>query len=214
MVAIEKLDDRVGVRERCRLVADHDQHLMGRPGEADHRIRDPRCGIDDERVEVHAQVTERLDEPRMLGLRQSGHLLDARGAGNDPDSTGALHHDLRLLALAADNVREVVGRVQAEHHVAVGEAEIGVEQHDAPLELGQRDGEVDRDIGLADPALAAGDGDDADGARRHQPTQPGRLIDHRIRGEHGLPLRRVPSRSARPPCRRPPSLRRSTGRPG
>ena len=49
---------------------------------------------------------------------------------------------------------------QAEQHVDVAEPEVGVDHADAMAEARQRGGEVDGDVGLADAAFAAGDGDD------------------------------------------------------
>nr|GFD29051.1 hypothetical protein [Tanacetum cinerariifolium] len=46
VVAVEQLDQGVGVSDRGRLVADHQQHFLCRAYEADHRFADPGSGVD------------------------------------------------------------------------------------------------------------------------------------------------------------------------
>src|SRR5262249_35785603 len=63
----------------------------------------------------------------------------------------------RLDAIFADHARL---SVDAEHERDVGAVGVGVEQYDLMAEFDQRDGEIDRECGLADPAFAGTDGDD------------------------------------------------------
>jgi hypothetical protein len=64
------------------------------------------------------------------------------------------------LPFLTDDVRKVVKRSQAKHDIDVGQAKVGVQQHDALVLQTQRQGQIDRDVGLADAALAAGHADD------------------------------------------------------
>src|SRR3546814_15317626 len=60
---------------------------------------------------------------------------------------------------AVQHAAEVVVRLQAELDVDVGEPEVAVEQQHPPAAAGQRLGEGDGQPGLADAALARGDGE-------------------------------------------------------
>jgi len=57
---------------------------------------------------------------------------------------------------AAQHMAQVERRMHAHGDLRVGHAQIGIEQHDLVATLGQGHGQVDRDGGLADPALATG----------------------------------------------------------
>ncbi len=62
--------------------------------------------------------------------------------------------------LAGEHAGEIAARRAAELDVDIGEAEIAVEQQRLAPGERQRVRERDREPGLADPALAGGDGDD------------------------------------------------------
>src|SRR5262245_24955940 len=64
-------------------------------------------------------------------------------------------------------------RRKAEHHIDVAEREVGVDESDLMPEARQPHGEIHRQAGLADAALAAGDGN-ACGAR----ARKGRYRSH------------------------------------
>src|SRR3546814_15952164 len=71
-----------------------------------------------------------------------------------------LIHDIRA-AVTLHHFRNRRGLVHAVQDVVICHSHVSVDQHRLPAEPRQRDREVDADIGLADPALAAGDGNDA-----------------------------------------------------
>ena len=89
---------------------------------------------------------------------------------------------------------QVLGRLHAEQDVDIAEPKVGVEQHDVLALLGQPDGEVHRHVGLADAALAAGDGDDANPGGLHDTAQSGSLVHDSLSSEHGpsFPQQRKP----------------------
>ncbi|MCY1553272.1 hypothetical protein D9M68_897400 [compost metagenome] len=82
--------------------------------------------------------------------------MRAGGRGHDTDAAGTLQHHIAQLAFAADDICQgALGR-QTEQHVDVGQPQVGVHQHDAPSQLGQRQRQIHRHIGLADATFAAG----------------------------------------------------------
>ena len=52
VVAAQDLDERIGIGERGRLVAHHDQHVLRGLGELQHAAGDARRGVDDHHVEL------------------------------------------------------------------------------------------------------------------------------------------------------------------
>ncbi|MNQ65693.1 hypothetical protein D3C85_801570 [compost metagenome] len=74
----------------------------------------------------------------MLGWSQVHHALRARGRRHDAHTTGALQQHIAQLATALDDVGQgALGR-QAQQHVNVGQAQVGVQQHDPTAKLSQR----------------------------------------------------------------------------
>ena len=155
VVTIEQLDQRVGVRDRCRLVGDHQQHLL-RAHEADYRVADTGRGVDDQHIDLVAHLAECLDQPCVLQGRQLHHALGTGRCRHDANATRPLDEHVTQIALAGDYVGQGALAGQTQQHVDVGQAEVGVEQHHAPTEIGQGQRQIDRHVGLADATLAAG----------------------------------------------------------
>ena len=57
-----------------------------------------------------------------------------------------------------EEVKDVFLRRKAKHHVHVGKAQVRINEHHLFAKLCKAYGQVDRDIGLAYPALAGSDG--------------------------------------------------------
>ena len=111
------------------------------------------------------RLVERLAERVPLRGAERGQRLQARAGRDDLDADGPFDDDLVERLLAGHHVADVAVRRQAQQHVDVAEPEVRVEHADAVAEARQRHGDVDGDVGLADAALAARDGEDR-GARR------------------------------------------------
>ena len=156
----QDLDHRVGVDDGRRLERRHDEHALGEQQQLDDVVGDAGGGVDEQEVETGADAPDDRVEPLPLLRVQRGQRADAAAGRNDPDAERALDRDLVERLLAGQHVAEVMRRREAEQHVDVAEAEVGVEDADAMAEARQRHGQVDDDVGLADAALAAGDGDD------------------------------------------------------
>jgi hypothetical protein len=75
---------------------------------------------------------------------------------------GPRHENFIEAAFAADNVLDIELGLQAEGNIDIGEPEVRVKEQYFLPRLRQADGEVDRDIGLAHTALAAGHRNDVD----------------------------------------------------
>ena len=101
-----------------------------------------------------------LLEARATARVERGELADAAAGRNDPHAERPLQRDLVERLLAGQHMAEVICRREAEQHVDVAEAEVGVDDADAVAEPRQRRRQIDDDVGLADAALAAGDGED------------------------------------------------------
>ena len=65
--------------------------------------------------------------------------------------------------LTRQKMAEVVFGACTQRNLCVGQAQVGVKQHDIMATLRQSHGEVDRHSGFAYPALAAGNADDLGG---------------------------------------------------
>ena len=130
-------------------------------------------------------------------------------------------------ARPASTAPQVARRRQAELDVDIGQAEIGIEQQHPPAGPGQRVRQRDGEPGLADAALAGGDGDDA-AARCDSGRCGARLVMREVRQRQqacGQPagVEAAPARRRRPgpmpasvsaSARRPPrpARRRAGGR--
>ena len=155
MVAIEQFDQRVGVGDRGRLIADHHKDLLRSTHEADHRIANTGRGVDHQHVKIFADVTERLDQPGVLHRREADHALRTGCCRHDAHAARPLQQDVTQIAFTRDDIGQgALGR-QAQQNVDVGQAKVGVHQHDPTAEIGQGHGQIDRHIGLADATLAA-----------------------------------------------------------
>ena len=136
------LDQRVGIGDRGRLVAHHQQHFLGGTDKADDRLTDTRSSIDDQYIEVVADFAERLDQPGMLGRRQVDHALRTGGSRYDAHTTRALQYHVTQLAAPFDDIGQGPFGRQAQQHVDIGQAQVGIQQHDPAAEFGQRQGQV------------------------------------------------------------------------
>jgi hypothetical protein len=111
------------------------------------------------------QITEGADDARVLGRGQGCHPFDAGSRGYDLQTMGAGDDGVFQCALAPDHMTQVVAGVKAQYHVHVGEAKIGVDQHDVAALCGDGHGKIGGYRGFADSSLAAGDGDNLDRTR-------------------------------------------------
>ncbi len=98
---------------------------------------------------------------------------------SDGDDFQAERFD-RLDAVFADHARL---RVHAQHQRDVGAVDIGVEQADFVSHLGEGNGQIHRQRGLADASLARTDGDDG--------VDPGQRLRALLRGTLSMLMRRM-----------------------
>ncbi|MNM64867.1 hypothetical protein D3C81_762810 [compost metagenome] len=78
----------------------------------------------------------------MLGRGQMHHALGARGCRYDTHTAGALQHHVTQLATPFNHIGEGTFGGKAQQHVDIGQAQVGVQQHDPAAKLGQRQGQV------------------------------------------------------------------------
>ncbi|MCY1442594.1 hypothetical protein D9M71_589690 [compost metagenome] len=78
----------------------------------------------------------------MLGRCQVHHALRARGRRHDAHPAGALQHHVTQLAAPFDDIGKGTFGGKAQQHVDIGQAQVGVQQHDPAAKLGQRQGQV------------------------------------------------------------------------
>src|SRR5690606_13775867 len=159
MVAAEQLDEGVGIGDRGGLVTYHYHHLLSSPDEADNRVADPRCGADQQHIQPVADATERLLQTGMLARPEIDHFRCPGSGRHDADATRPGDKHITQRTVAGEHVGNGGIGPQAQLDIHVGQSEVGIHQHDPAAKLGQRQGKVDRDIGLAHAALAAGDCD-------------------------------------------------------
>ena len=67
VVATQYLDKGVGVGQRGRLVAQHDQHVLRRLAELAHAVGDSGRRVDDQHVQARGQVAEGPHQAQVLG---------------------------------------------------------------------------------------------------------------------------------------------------
>ncbi len=113
MTAAQDLDKRVGVGDRRRLVADDDQHVLGRLGELQDSRSDTRRGVDDHDFGAIVEAAERTHQPDMLRFGQARKPSDARCGRHDPEALRGIHDDLVQGTLARQHVRQRVARRNA-----------------------------------------------------------------------------------------------------
>ncbi|MNP31264.1 hypothetical protein D3C76_1243780 [compost metagenome] len=77
VITIKQFDQCVGIGDRGRFVADHQQDFVGRPDETDHRRADARSCVNHQHIETVTDFTEGLDQACVLSRRQMHHALDA-----------------------------------------------------------------------------------------------------------------------------------------
>ena len=102
---------------------------------------------------VGGQRTDGDEPARLAPVRTAGeqHLEAQR----------PVEQDLLQAGFAVEDVAQRLLRVQPEHHVDVGQPEVGVEQQHARARLAESEAQVHGDQRLADAALAPGHGDHA-----------------------------------------------------
>ena len=86
---------------------------------------------------------------------------------------------------------KIVGRIEAEQHVHIGEAQVGVQQQHFLAVFSKSSGQIDGHIGLADASLATADRDYLDRSGIHDFSQSGCLIQCCFRHVHCSPSRQM-----------------------
>ena len=74
----------------------------------------------------------------MLGRRQVHHALGAGGGWHDTHAARPLQEHVAQLAAAFDDISQGPFGGEPEQYVDIGQAKVGVQQHDATAKLGQR----------------------------------------------------------------------------
>ena len=179
VLPVQQLDQGVGIGHRGGLVADHHDHLLGGLGETDHAVGDARRRIHQQHVQVVTELTEGANQHPMLRRRELRHTLDPGRRGDDFQTLGSGHDDLLQPPLPREYVGEVVTGADPQHHIHVGQPQIGIHQHHPLAQLPHRQGEVDRNVGLSHTSLASGHRDDPNRVLLGQATQSRRLIGTR-----------------------------------
>ena len=108
----------------------------------------------------------------MLGMRQFRHALDARCRRNQVHAPWPLNQDILQFTMPGQNVRQVPGGLETEQNIDIGQSQIRVEQQHFLAGSSQLIGQVDRDIGLANAALAAGHRDNLDTTHANRSLAP------------------------------------------
>ena len=120
--------------------------------------RQQRRRVDDDHLEVHAEVLEQLLHG--VGLEQLGGVRRRRTAGQDLEAARVLLDRAVDGDLAEEHVGEADVRNQAEDLRDARTAQVAVDEERLDLGAGQRQGQVDRDRALAVALDRRGDHDD------------------------------------------------------
>jgi hypothetical protein len=157
----QHLDGGVGVGQRGRLGRGHDQHLVGQRHRVENDVRDPGARIEQDAVEARHHLAHDFDE-LLAHLGRQARVFDHPRAGQqDREAARCLEDGLVQGALAGEDVVQRDLGKQVQHDVEVGQAQVGVEHQHLLALARERRGQVGRQEGLADAALAARDGGDA-----------------------------------------------------
>ncbi|MNN95713.1 hypothetical protein D3C81_2145640 [compost metagenome] len=78
----------------------------------------------------------------MLGRRQVHHALGAGGRRHDAHTARPLQHHIAQLTAPFDDIGQGAFWGQAKQYVDIGQAQVGVQQHDPAAKLGQRQRQV------------------------------------------------------------------------
>ena len=168
-LAAYELHGGVSVGDTRGLGRADDQHIVGGGRDLDDVPGDAGAGVDDHEVGLALEDLHLRDEPHAVLVGQVGKIGYAARAGDKLDPVGRAHGDVVQALSAGDDLGQPGGRRDPGEHVEVGEPEVSVDEHDTAPGASGRDGEVEGDVGLADPALAARDG--------HYPRAPARRRD-------------------------------------
>ena len=156
----QHLDGGVGVGQRGRLRRGDDDRLVGHRDRVEHHVGDARAGVDQHPVVVRAH---RVDQSRELlaHRRRQPRVLDQAGAGQQHlEVAGRGQKRLVERALPGEDIMQRAPGLQVQHHVEVGQTEVGIDHQHPLAPAGQRGGEIGGQHRLADAALAAGDRED------------------------------------------------------
>ena len=156
----QHFDKRVGIGHRGGLVVQHHDEVLRGAAESEHVARDARSAIDQQIVERNIERAHRIDQPRLRGDVERRHTGHTAGGGQHQYVLRPAHQHVAELLLARQHMADVVARREAEQDVDIAQAQVGVEHHHPLTAARQGDGQIGDHIGLAHPALAAGDGDD------------------------------------------------------
>ena len=131
--------------------------------EVDRVERGARAEVEDDDVGIGA--AKLFEQAQLLGVvRVGGADVVERTRDEAQVCIGRVDSDIVEPRLAADDVAEGHERCgDSKDGVGVGAAEVGIHEQDPLSLVGQRQGEMGGDKGLADPAFASTDGDNAPG---------------------------------------------------
>ncbi len=101
----------------------------------DYRVTNTCSGVDDQHIEIVANIAERLDQAGVLCRAQMNHALGAGRGRDDANSAGPLQQYVAQFTAAFDHVGQSTFGCQPQQNVDVRQPQIGVQQHDAPAEL-------------------------------------------------------------------------------
>ncbi len=159
MLLGEDLDERVGIRDGGRFIADHHHDVLGSAGETQHHVRDACRGIHQQDVDLGLHLAEGADKLGVLHRRELDHGLGARGRRHYHHAVRAFDYDVVDGAFARQYMGEVAMHPQPQHDVHVGEAKVGVQHHHPFALCGHGSRHVQGYVGLADAPLATRHGD-------------------------------------------------------
>jgi hypothetical protein len=156
----QHLDGGVGIGQRGGLGRGHDQHFGGQRHGEQHHVGDAGAGVEQHHVVAGRQCVDHMHQLVADFRGQAGIFHHARAGQQHREAAGRGDHRFFQRGLAGEHIVQRDLGVEVQHHVQIGQAQVGIQHQHAQAMAGEGCSQVGGDKGFPDAALAAGDGND------------------------------------------------------
>ena len=150
-----RLNQRISIHEAGRLAHQNNQGPVGGRNKVKRRVGGTGGHIDNQNIGALRQRFGRPDNLEARGAVEVQNIDHAAAAGNKFEAERRGRTQVNERGLILQHVAHVLFRVDAEQNMGIGDTKISVEQTGAVSHFGKRQGDINRDARLADPALTA-----------------------------------------------------------
>ncbi|MPN04374.1 hypothetical protein SDC9_151611 [bioreactor metagenome] len=155
----KRLQNAVRIPDRRRFGRRNQKSRVGGHRKGQNGPVNPRPGVDDKEVCDSLQITDFFDQKGLPALVEIRHLLDSRASWQNHDVPVDPDKDVLDGLAAGNNARQRILRRNSTYKIHIRHSEVRVEEKHAHSGFAERKGQIDGNVALPDPSLAADDRD-------------------------------------------------------